>query len=270
MYDGIVPDSDCLIAFTDGSAFVDALGGGGSGVVFARFDRHVLVPQVVLAVPTGLMVTNYGSELRGIDLALAHVQNMNDPPKCVVVLSDSQQAVRAARSDDSGQNDNYWTLLQTISTRKKQLRQFGVRVMIDWIPGHAGIFLNDLADQKAKSAAQVSRTTLNSDPSTNKPVLVAKSFIKRRLGETWQGWWWNSTDRGRNLFQVKQSVLVKTPKVLFEGLSRRSQVCITRLRLGNETTNEVLFKVGKTSSPIVIDVLALLIPVNIEFLIVPV
>ena len=45
------------------------------------------------------------------------------------------------------------------------------------------------------------------------------------------------------------SVLVPTHPELYVGLPRRNQVCLTRLRLGNETTNDVLFKVGKAASP---------------------
>lgn len=105
-----------------------------------------------------------------------------------------------------------------------------------------------MPDHEAKSAAQLSRAELWAVPAATRPMLVAKSFIKRRLGDCWQGWW-NSTDRGRNLYRFKDSVLVPTPPELYVGLPRRNQVCLTRLRLGNETTNDVLFKVGKAASP---------------------
>ncbi len=107
----------------------------------------------------------------------------------VVVLSDSQQAVRTARLEYCGSHDRYWTLTQRIKNLKEWLRKRVEYVSILWIPGHTGHIMNETADALSKAASTDCATKRVVVKNHLKPYSVIKSFIRRRIDFSQDLWW---------------------------------------------------------------------------------
>ena len=67
--------------------------------------------------------------------------------------------------------DESWTRLKRIGRRH--------RVDLQWIPGHAGILCNEIADQVAKEAAALNQGSVPINPD------AAKARFKLHLGREW-------------------------------------------------------------------------------------
>eukprot|EP00299_Pterocystis_sp_00344_P015475 c7730_g1_i2.p1 GENE.c7730_g1_i2~~c7730_g1_i2.p1 ORF type:complete len:205 (+),score=2.03 c7730_g1_i2:60-674(+) len=80
-----------VLIFTDGSAYPDHRGGGGSAAV----------------------ITSIAKEEQEVQIALESV-NASKTIKAAAILSDSQQSVRQARSTKPGPEGAYWTVLEKI------------------------------------------------------------------------------------------------------------------------------------------------------------
>jgi ribonuclease HI len=240
----ILQNGEGSIIFTDGSAYTDAIGGGGCGVVSHSLPAKITTP---VGFPLGKLATNYGCELKAIEIALKKALETNS--QNTFIFSDCQSAVNSARSELPGSGSLcYWTLVSQIASIKAEIRSLGRRVVVAWIPGHANFDMNNAADEQAKAAAAAARASPLPNFLIRKPYQVAKSFIKRRLVVWWQSWW-DSTNRARALYKLHPKVNTPPP---FELTSikndRRLQVCIDRLRLNVCTTNSILFRVGSKST----------------------
>jgi len=240
---------DGLLMFTDGSAFPDARGGGGSSVIIHAPPPRNFIP---LSEPAGLISSSFSTELWAIQLALKKALDLSQagrPIAHVTVLSDCQGAVKLAlTSKGLGPESSYWSVHKKIQVLKRLIREGGTRRLnIDWIPAHCGINLNERADTEAKNAAHLSRSQTQVALSHTKPLMLARSFINKRLRQVRQGCWYNS-QHGRELFQYHKEAANGVPREVRQ-LSRRHQIILCRLRTGNATTNVILHKLGKKTTP---------------------
>ncbi len=238
-----------LVLFTDGSSLEPTIGGGGASVVCCHNTDEIFDAKNF---SLGKAVSSFGSEVCAIEHALhwatAKLADSSAPHK-VTVLSDCQQAVRLARYGDLGVGRSYWSYLDNINNLKGALRGANHKVMIDWIPGHTGCHLNAMADALAKTAATQSIGSIGSADCTTsfqRPFLLAKSFVRRRLN-AWKAKVWLTSTKGRHLFEFHKNPNQHQPKNQ-RSLPRWAQVAFSRLRIGNATTNHSLSLVGKSDS----------------------
>jgi hypothetical protein len=128
----------------------------------------------------GVLVTNISTEIAAIAMAIKMILKTTDhlptnfntpnaraqwfadrilnlplppdqqgPPPSYTILSDCQFAVDICSTYVSCA-DVYWVTARTIQRALYTLRARGVRVCLNWIPGHCGHPLGDLVDTTAK------------------------------------------------------------------------------------------------------------------------
>ena len=97
--------------------------------------------------------------------------------------------------------------------------------MFCWIPGHAGIVGNELADSEAK--ASIGQSVVRTQ---EVPVSDVKAHIRRKVYEKWKQEWRETTVAEVKLKEVVPEIR-GTPIAL--GLSRSETVKLTRLRIGH-------------------------------------
>ena len=248
--DSVPEGSTALVIVSDGSADPrDDLKPSGCAICIKRIvkeqNNNVSEKEDSNRQTLGRLTTNGGAELQGILLGLQHAMENTDA-STVFLFCDSQICVRMARSGQPGKMGNYWKIIQKINHAKQALRARGSRIVVDWVPGHAGVEMNEVADEEAKAAADQNTPK---DPIVALPLTVALRVIRRTLLARWNEWWetGGSEKHGRKLAEVHQSVK-QNPPVEFTRLKVRTQACITRLRLGCATTNHILHIVGKSDS----------------------
>jgi ribonuclease HI len=237
-----------FIVFSDGSVSNRHDGYNGCGIVIQNIpqlttieDRH----------PVNKMLSSFGTELSGIFLALQKIRAFvasNDAfgtdctgAQGVVLFCDNQEAVTQVNSRIATDGEHY-SLIRRIKDHISWLRSKLAVVEVDWIPGHCFHDLQDRADALAKEASQLSSFYFRDLP-IKIPYSAAKRQITVRMDAVSQLWWKNTT-RGRHLFSFHKEITKKRIEKILEGTPRRLQVCLDRLRMGNETTNSVLVLVG--------------------------
>ena len=233
------------VVVSDGSVrpFPDPNGGGGGGVVLS-WDGDS--PADSASFFAGFLVDSVGVELTAILRALILFSASAKPPLCsgVTVLADCQQAVLLAQHPDPPAPD-YWSLMNKIGEETRKIQSEGWDVIFDWIPGHVGFWMNEMADSLARQFL--------SDPSLPRFLLppslsTAKRFSSARLDQ-WvaQMWWDNYCDEHENTqsrLGRNQKLLSRPPiiiRILPPATSTRTRSVIYRLLLGAATTNRVMF-----------------------------
>lgn len=149
--------------YTDGSSYGNP-GPAGSG--FCAYDSAGRVAQHASHY-LGSATNNY-AEVDGIKEALAYVLNstLHDSKEPVFVFTDNRQAINIA----VGRSSPAWCTdeardIRTMVTSLTESR----RVHFYWVPGHAGIPGNDLADKLAKLGAAGHDTTGIEPPDFSPP-----------------------------------------------------------------------------------------------------
>ncbi len=119
----------------------------------------------------------------------------------------------------------------------KELKTKSISVELCWVPGHAGIPANEIADIEAKSAAQIAKTwSTNQD---NCPVTIKETsrIMSKELLRVWQRQWDTQTE-GRFTHSLLPTVKLHRHKFLHRGSSRHT------LRTGDIRLNRII--VGHT------------------------
>ena len=171
----------------------------------------------------------YTAELYAIWMALRYVE-MNSF-SVTLICSDSLSALKAL-SDYSSSDP----LIQSILELSHHLQIHGKQVIFVWTPSHMGINGNELADDRAKFAAEF-------DPPENIPIRNTdlKIHLKQSVMERWQEEW-NATDA--KLKEIKQEVNKWKSTT---SLTRREQSVISRLRIGHTNLTSSYLLTGNQS-----------------------
>ena len=210
--------------FTDGSK-EPKNGKAGCGI-------YVVDPQV----QQGLRISNRASvfttEITAIIWALWWIEQVK--PGKVIICSDSAAALIALRRGTSrARND----LVNEVLIGLYKVEKAGCDVGFLWVPGHAGVEGNEVADKIARNALK--KTYINVKVLAGRPEMY--SIIREGLEREWQEEWENE-QRGRLYFSVQPSVKIRT---VYTGKERRDSVKLTRLRLGHCGLASCLEVVGK-------------------------
>nr|CAI5844276.1 unnamed protein product [Callosobruchus analis] len=195
-------DNPREIIFTDGSKTEE---GVGAAVVT---DKEILRFQLRST------CSIYTAELTAILQAMIYVQN--NRPGTYLVCSDSLSSILSLQENFSKD-----PLIQQISSLNYQLCCQSKIIVIVWVPGHIGVRGNEVADQAAKAAIS------DGIPETKVRYEDLKHFVKVKCQEYWQREW-QECDTHLKLLQptIKNWSYPK-------GLSRKEQVCLTRVRIGH-------------------------------------
>ena len=195
--------------YTDGSKCKE---GVGSGVVTMTGRRYHGMGRRLHNT-----ASVYSAELYAIQLALQSLKFRRDV--VCVLYSDSRSALQAI--ENSSRNG----FVREISEILVELHCKRVRVIFCWIPGHADIKGNELADKEAKLAVRqnIVRTQEIS-------VSDVKAHIKQRVYEEWRSEWQRTTV---DKIKLKEVIPVVRGTLMEYGLSRYESVKLIRLQLGH-------------------------------------
>ena len=188
------------VFFPDGSV-EEGYKNGGSACVYLDGEEWK-----VKRCAAGSLCSSYQAELRAMDLALQVVQE--ERPGATIICTDSQSLVEALLADQTTQDAG-------LENTKKRLTQLAAhtRMVIQWIPGHAGVEGNERADTEANVARQLQQDEV--------PISleVAKRQIRREVK-------YNPPLQGR-LLEVYGEAVARAPG------TRRQQVLLAQLRAGH-------------------------------------
>ena len=144
------PTDTTIVAFTDGSCQGNP-GPCGSGAVLYPGDNE----RISLKRPVAQRGSILLAELVAILMVLEHcIATLKDGFTDIKILPDSQTAVGILTLN--WKSSNYIDTIADIKENLGTLMRYGMRTTLSWIPGHANIAGNEIADQLAKEAAKKS------------------------------------------------------------------------------------------------------------------
>ena len=141
------------LLFCDGSVEGRCiLGDGGCGTVLVPLDEDSGI--LVESKWVGSFVDNVTCEIEGVvnsmSIAYHHLNNTNDrkEEETIFIFVDCVSAIDVVGKQKDVQK--WYEVLERVWKWSLMLREIKVSVCLAWIPGHAGIHYNDLADNAAK------------------------------------------------------------------------------------------------------------------------
>lgn len=195
--------------YTDGSKSSEGVGAGIA--VVSSLRDHVFGRRIHET------ATIFTAELYAIKIALQTLKTYRGIAS--VIYSDSRSAIQAIKATSRCK------LVREILELLVTLKRVKVEVTFCWLPGHAGIRGNEIADKEAK--ASIGRALISTQEIS---VSDVQAHIRKKVLDKWKNWW-----AGISVEQVKLKEVVPfisgTP-VDF-GLSRMDAVKLTRLRIGH-------------------------------------
>lgn len=173
----------------------------------------------------------YSAELTAMLMALEWVDDVK--PSFVVIFSDSLSGIQSLPNFDPVNK-----IICDIQHLYKGIYEQGMRVVFSWVPGHVGIYGNELADSVAKTAAV--RTTI--DIPIPLQTSEIKTSYKMELKAKWQNLW------SSNISSLHDIQPMISTKMSNWGISRKLEVKFHQLRLGKcYFLNSYLFQINKHS-----------------------
>ena len=223
-----------VVIYTDGSAFKGTINAGyGARIEYADQACDEI------SEPCGALCSNYEAEALAIKASLQKVRDKfeSDPSKkehCVI-FSDSQSCLEALDKQEFKFN----AIRDLAITVSSFLEDFGITLVLQWIPSHCDIPGNERADILAKKGAAKEQP--------DKPVsqTTAKQIVKCNSKKEWHNSWALS-DKGRVMFKY-MSKPNREDSINF--LKRQDQVIIFRLRTTHIQLNAHLSRITDDHNP---------------------
>ncbi len=232
-----------LPIFTDGSSLENPGPCGSAAIVYT----HGLDSEpVVLNRPVSLKSSAFHGELDAIALALDYSTQFcngnKDKFNTIAIYTDCRSALQTVVN---GVKTNYLSLVGSIQTSITTLEELGISTYIAWVPGHAELKPNELADRAAKEAAkQASTWNMDQDLST-KSLSQTKREIRCNILKVWQRRW-DRIDEARHTHNILPRVSLNRP---IPRLSRKTEIKFNRLRSGHSMLEEHSYKMKIPSCP---------------------
>ena len=197
---------------------------------------------VELKKPVSKLASILLDELVAIEVALTFIQSEGRKRKAssVQIFCDSQSAVGLLTL--GWKPSSYQKTINQIKKQIEELKQKGLRIAIDWTPGHADIAGNEIADRLAKEAAKKAE---DMDENQDRVITAVdiKTAVKTSCMKKWQRRW-DLTNSGRELYSHRNTVGVKNNKLIHQKYLR----VVSKLRTGY-CLNEYLHKIGIVDTP---------------------
>ena len=221
--------------YTDGSAFKGSIN-AGCGILIHFPDGQ----KQEISKACGHFCSNYTAELIGIETAITHLQTLfqatPNQARDTVIFTDSLSALQAIENNPA-QNPETLSIARQINT---MTRNYGIRVILQWIPGHIGLAGNEQADRFAKKGAH------SIQPERPVPYQTTKNIIKQAFREEWMNEWAKG-DTGRKVYDHMNTI---KPKDNLKLLNRSDQTTIFRLRTQHITLNQHLNRINPEIPPL--------------------
>ena len=227
------PETDYKI-WTDGSA-KEGYTNAGSGIFIQEKGQHN--DGVRLEYAAGKIASSYRAEMLAIREALIWLtENINETETStnVLLLTDSKSALQRLAS---GPNGVKLKIEAEVWNHANILERKGVQIILQWVPGHVGVWGNEQVDEVAKSACQLPQQEIPIDLNT------AKATVKRYVSKEWR--------KGVRHQTLLTNELQKPPNNKEQHLSRRDRIYLSQIRTGEHCPifNSYLFRIGKKQSP---------------------
>ena len=226
--------NDWIHAYTDGSAFKATIN-AGYGAVIQHPDKS---KQEILA-PCGSFCSNYVAEQLAIHSTVIHIHNFfdNNPHAITnaVIFTDSLSTLQALENGTDGTTE----MTQLSLCIHHLISKHNINLVLQWVPGHAGVPGNEMADELAKRGAAL--------PQPEKPVnyQTACQMIRSNTKEEWMNTW-AASNKGRPMYTHMNRPKRSDP---INKLKRGDQSIIFQLRTKHIPLNNHLKRIGvKTSS----------------------
>ena len=135
-------------------------------------------PEVITA-NLGVLSNSYEGELKGIELGLDDLQSTGIVNSKILYLVDCRPALEASFSNLISKDYNHSSI--TNKELLLNLKQRGNTVHSMWLPSHKGFQPNELADKRAKLAAEAANKIIT--PLDRRIVLI---LLKEQIIKNWQ------------------------------------------------------------------------------------
>jgi ribonuclease HI len=167
---------DYIVA-SDGSKLGEGSFGkcGASAVIY---QKNLNSTPSILKASLGTESNNYVAELRGIEMGLQYLTELETPSK-VLFLCDCVPALESSFSLPLKKEYNHFSRSNVM--RATKLKEVGHHLEAAWIPGHCGFSPNEKADSIAKQAAEESLKVRY--PAERKEITAR---LKEKTKENWQ------------------------------------------------------------------------------------
>ena len=138
--DELYPSALWIRAYTDGSSQIHCLN-GGAGIYIEWPNGEILKRSI----PTGKTSDSLKAEKEAIEEAVNLLSNSASNSN-IVILTDAKKIIQSLQDPQN-------TQLTQLRTAFHKLNQNTKETVLQWIPGHAKIIGNEIADQMAKSGS---------------------------------------------------------------------------------------------------------------------
>ena len=224
---------DWIHTYTDGSAFKATINAGyGATVNFPDGTKNEISS-------CGSFCSNYVAEQLAISTSVTHINHTFDTNPLaitnIVIFTDSLSTLQALESGTDANKE----IIQLSRSIHHLIDTHRIQIVLQWIPGHAGLPGNEKADELAKRGANL--------PQPENPVTyqTACQMIKSNLQEEWMNSWATQT-KGRHMYTHMTKPNRKDP---INKLQREDQSIIYRLRTRHIPLNNHLKRINvKTSA----------------------
>ena len=231
-----VPENTYL-AFSDGSVLGEScFGEGGCGIVLTKKGD----PEVDIrdSRKVGRKVDNVKCEVEGVVVALemlAERCNLDVGSGLTYVLTDCQAAVDTFVN----QKDHHKKIctFKRMWTAVRTLRNLGVKTKIVWIPGHASLDYNEIADKLAKEGSKKIQMT-------EQVEAVSESVLSKMIKDQARSIWSRMYERCEAADWTKQVMGSSVGRKLIFPKSRSCGMSYIRSLVNNAAVKDNLNRLG--------------------------
>ena len=236
-------DGADLRVYADGSGYEKGIGAAAVLYRGSAQPRHL---QLHLGSDRQHIV--YEAEVCGLLLALCLIQASHFCATATIAI-DNQAAIIGAAALRPPSCLHLW---QEIGARATALRQRGTRLTLRWVPGHADVVGNEMADRHAKEAAEGKSTignlprTLTGALPTN--VAALKAAHTKRIKAIQRSRITRDSPRYERFKDIDEEPSPKGYRALVKGLPRPMVAILTQMRLGHFPLNTYLHRIGRADA----------------------